>query len=115
MPFKNRYEVNNEYGIDFYTLVFPYEEFPELHDWSSCENPPKLVEELRPKKKKIIIKKKVFVNKTNIDELCDMMDNLDLNKLKRTELMALCKKKGIRGYSKKKKVDLISMLENMSL
>ena len=114
MSFKNRYEVSNEYNIDFYTLCLPYEEFPELHNWTGCENPPKLVNEPK-KKRKIIIKKKVFVDKINIDELCNMMDNLDLNKLKRTDLMILCKKKGIKGYSRKKKSDLVSMLENLRL
>ena len=115
MNFKNRYEVTNSYGIDFYTMCLPCEEFPELHDWTGVKNPPILTSVEKVVKKKIVIKKKVFVNKTDIDELCNMIDNLDLNNLKRPQLMALCKKKGIKGYSKKKKMDLISMLENLNL
>ena len=79
----------NYNNFDFYSMLFPPEEFPEMHQ-----------EKQKIKiKKKIIIKKKIYVSKTN------------LNKLKRTELMALCKKKGIKRYSKKKKADLILMLK----
>lgn len=97
--------MTNYNNFDFYSMVFPPEEFPEMHEEKIQ----------KPKKKKIIIKKKVYVNKINIDKLCNDMDNVVFNKLKRVELMALCKKKGIKGYSKKKKADLILMLENFNL
>ncbi len=36
---------------------------------------------------------------------------MEYSSLKYTELIALCKKRGISGYSNKKKVELINMLE----
>lgn len=90
---------NNYDNFDFYSMVLPPDEFPELHVW-----PDKKVKKIIVKRKrKIIIKKKVYVK--NLEDIDD------LNKLKRVQLLTLCKKKGLKKYSKLKKAELILKLK----
>ena len=46
-----------------------------------------------------------------IEEILDIVEEIDYKKMKVTELKKLCKERGIKGYSKLKKKELINLLD----
>ena len=50
-----------------------------------------------------------------IEEIIEHVEKLDLNTLKVSQLKRMCKGNGIKGYSKKKKSELIDLLKELKL
>ena len=51
----------------------------------------------------------------DIEEITEQMEQLDLNKLKVSQLKRMCKENGIKGYSRKKKNELVNLLKKLNL
>jgi len=55
------------------------------------------------------------VEDKDIEEITEQMEKLDLNTLKVSQLKRMCKENGIKGYSKKKKNELVNLLKKLKL
>ena len=74
-------------NFDFFKHCFPEEDFPEYHN-----------------KEDIVI-----------EDLTKQMCKMDLKSMKVSQLKRMCKDNGIKGYSKKKKAELIGLLTDLKL
>ena len=51
----------------------------------------------------------------DIEEITKQMSKIDLNSMKVSQLKRMCKENGIKGYSKKKKIELIELLKKIKI
>jgi len=95
------YDNSSEFrNFDFYSLLLPKEEFPEMHkQFKKQPEPVVIVEE----------------DDVEIEEITEQMEELtiDLKTYKVVELKKMAKKNGLKGYSKLKKKDLIELLNGL--
>lgn len=71
------------------------------------------IEALVEKKVKDALTQKIDLNPAPIET--DKKDTMDYSKKTREELIAVCKEKGIKGYSSKKKEDIVKLLSDSQL
>ena len=96
-------------NFDFYSLLLPKEEFPEMHkQFEKQPEPVDIVEDITEE------------DDIEMEEITEQMEELtiDLSKYKVVELKKIAKKNGLKGYSRKKKnelIDLLNGLENLKL
>ena len=75
-------------NFDFIKLLCPKEDFPQFYKEEEDKD---------------------------IEEITTQMNKLDLNTLKVSQLKRMCKDNGIKGYSRKKKNELVDLLKKLKL